>query len=284
MYNYAQFKYSFHFLQFDNVVIINSDIPLYFQGEENVHRNKALRDLNTSIISGFQLATLAGPLCNEPMTGVAFIIEDIVFQQQEQENQEDDYDDELAELGIPKPSGTHQDNPYVFPPAFMGHVISLVKDACRRVFLTHSVRIVEPMYLCNMYVSAQALGKVLGVLGKRRAQIVNQEMREGSTEDFAITAYLPVFESFGFALEMRDQTSGAANAQLVFSHWSVIESDPFFKPTTQEEIEEWGENVDTLPPPLSKRIITDVRKRKGLIVKEKIVERADAQRNLSRKK
>jgi ribosome assembly protein 1 len=163
-------------------------------------------------------------------------------------------------------------------------VISLVKEACRRVFLTHSVRIVEPMYLCDMYVSAQALGKVLGVLGKRRAQIVNQEMREGSSDDFAITAYLPVFESFGFALEMRDQTSGAANAQLVFSHWAVIDSDPFFKPTTQEELEEWGDSVDTLPPPLSKRIITDVRKRKGLIVQEKLVERADAQRNLSRKK
>ncbi len=77
---------------------------------------------------------------------------------------------------------------------------------------------------------------------------------------------------------------GAANAQLVFSHWETIDSDPFFKPTTQEEKEEWGEDVDKLPPPISKRIITDVRKRKGLQVKEKIVERADAQRNLARKK
>lgn len=254
--------------------------------DEYADKNRTLRDLNTNIVSGFQLAALAGPLCHEPMTGVAFIVEDIILQQEaENSGSDEDYDDEFAELGIPKPMQTASpSSPYAFPPAFMGQVISLVKEACRRVFLTHSVRIVEPMYLCDMFVSAQALGKVLAVLGKRRAQIMNQEMREGSTEDFAITAYLPVFESFGFAQEMRDQTSGAANAQLVFSHWAVIDSDPFFKPTTQEELEEWGENIDTLPPPLSKRIITDVRKRKGLLVQEKIVERADAQRNLSRKK
>lgn len=260
--------------------------------EEHADRNKALRDLNNSIVSGFQLASIAGPLCNEPMTGVAFIVEEIHLQQEQQadnaddEAEEEDEDDDFAAMGIPKPTARPLggSSAYTFPPAFMGMVISLVKEACRRVFLTHSVRIVEPMYLCDMYVSAQALGKVLGVLGKRRAQIVNQEMREGSSDDFAITAYLPVFESFGFALEMRDQTSGAANAQLVFSHWAVIDSDPFFKPTTQEELEEWGDSVDTLPPPLSKRIITDVRKRKGLIVQEKLVERADAQRNLSRKK
>lgn len=248
-------------------------------GPESVEKNKILRNLNNNIITGFQLATIAGPLCNEPMTSVAFIVEEITIQLEKEEDEEED--DEFSELGIPKPARAPGFN---FTPAFLGQVISLTKEACRRAFLTHSVRIVEPMYLCDMYVNSQALGKVLSLLGKRRAQIINQEIREGSSDDFTITAYLPVFESFGFALEMRDQTSGAANAQLVFSHWAVVDSDPFFKPTTQEEIEEWGDSIDTLPPPLSKRIITDVRKRKGLLVQEKIVERADAQRNLSRKK
>ena len=33
------------------------------------------RDYDNSIVSGFQLATLAGPLCQEPLMGVCFVIE-----------------------------------------------------------------------------------------------------------------------------------------------------------------------------------------------------------------
>lgn len=35
-----------------------------------------LDEYNSSFINGFQMATLAGPLCEEPMMGVAFIIKD----------------------------------------------------------------------------------------------------------------------------------------------------------------------------------------------------------------
>jgi len=55
-------------------------------------------------------------------------------------------------------------------------------------------------------------------------------------------------------------------------------------PKTEEEKEEWGENVENIPPSLAKKIINDVRKRKGLLVKEKLVKDAEKQRNLSRKK
>lgn len=221
---------------------------------------RLLRELDNSLVSGFQLAAGTGPLCNEPMTGVAFILEDVDLMVSSQAEIEE----------------------HVYGP-FSGQLISTMKDACREAFLAHSVRIVEPMYICDMMVNSAALGKTSKVLGKRRARIVDQDLRTG-TDVFTIRAYLPVFESFGFAEELRTTTSGAANAQLVFSHWEVIDSDPFFVPTTQEEKEEFGESVESLPPPLSKRIITDVRKRKGLHVKEKIVERAEGQRNLSRKK
>lgn len=33
-------------------------------------------DLENSFLSGFQLASLAGPLCEEPMHGVCFVVED----------------------------------------------------------------------------------------------------------------------------------------------------------------------------------------------------------------
>jgi hypothetical protein len=46
--------------------------------------------------------------------------------------------------------------------------------------------------------SAEVLGKVYGVVAKRRGRIVAEEMKEG-TAFFNIRALLPVVESFGFA-------------------------------------------------------------------------------------
>jgi len=40
-------------------------------------------DYDNSIISGFQLATLAGPLCEEPLMGVCFVIENWISTQQD---------------------------------------------------------------------------------------------------------------------------------------------------------------------------------------------------------
>jgi ribosome assembly protein 1 len=46
--------------------------------------------------------------------------------------------------------------------------------------------------------SADVLGKVYGVVAKRRGRIVGDEMKEG-TAYFTVSALLPVVESFGFA-------------------------------------------------------------------------------------
>jgi len=35
-----------------------------------------LTKYENSFMNGFQIATLAGPLCEEPMTGVCFVVED----------------------------------------------------------------------------------------------------------------------------------------------------------------------------------------------------------------
>lgn len=45
---------------------------------------------------------------------------------------------------------------------------------------------------------ADVLGKVYGVVARRRGRIVSEEMKEG-TSFFTIRAMLPVVESFGFA-------------------------------------------------------------------------------------
>jgi translation elongation factor EF-G len=63
---------------------------------------------------------------------------------------------------------------------------------------------------------------VYAVLGKRRARVLKEEMREG-TAMFTVHAHMPFAESFGFADELRRKTSGAASPQLVLSHWEALQ-------------------------------------------------------------
>jgi ribosome assembly protein 1 len=108
------------------------------------------------------------------------------------------------------------------------------------------------------------------------------------TDLILITANLPQSESFGLSQELLKQSSGEVTApELIFSHFEVLKEDPFWVPTSEEEIEEFGEIDFSGEMALNKSlsIIRDVRKRKGLLVdSSKIVVAAEKQRTLSKKK
>lgn len=93
--------------------------------------------------------------------------------------------------------------------------------------------LVEAMYFCELNTPTEYLGPMYGVLSRRRARILKEEMQEGSPF-FTVHAYIPVSESFGFTGELRSKTSGAASALLVLSHWEALLEDPFFVPKTEE--------------------------------------------------
>ncbi|KAJ2529178.1 Cytoplasmic GTPase/eEF2-like protein (ribosomal biogenesis), partial [Coemansia sp. RSA 1933] len=57
-----------------------------------------------------------------------------------------------------------------------------------------------------------------------------------------------------------------------------LDVDPFWVPTTEEELEDLGEKADRENE--AKRYMDKVRKRKGLFVERKIVEHAEKQRTL----
>lgn len=125
------------------------------------------------------------------------------------------------------------------------------------------------------------LGYVYAVIGGRGGRVISDDMIEGS-DQFNIQALIPVAESFGFCDEFRKQTIGQANPQLFFSHWEVIPSDPFWVPSTEEELLHYGEKADN--ESLARVYMNSVRKRKGLAVDEKIVEHAEKQRTLKKNK
>ncbi|KAK8444523.1 hypothetical protein SEVIR_9G152700v4 [Setaria viridis] len=214
--------------------------------------------LRNNIVSGFQIAANAGPLCDEPMWGLAFIVEPYLFA-----------------------DGSDAANHFDQYNISSGQVITAVKEACRAAVLQNKPRIVEAMYFCELTAPYDQSGSTYGVLNKRRARILKDEMQEG-TSLFTVHAYLPVAESVGFSNELRSLTAGAASALLVLSHWEAIAEDPLFIPRTQDELEEFGDG-SSIGPNLAKKLMNSVRRRKGLHVEEKVVEHGTKQRTLAKK-
>ncbi|KAM9410199.1 elongation factor-like GTPase 1 [Pholidichthys leucotaenia] len=247
----------------------------------------ALRDFDNSVVSGFQLATLSGPMCEEPLMGVCFSVErwDVRFSAQEDDdsmnrnNSSESNADGNGEMATGRrPEVTSSSDCYG---PISGQLIAAMKEACRHAFQAQPQRLMAAMYTCEIMATAEVLGRVYGVLGKREGRVLQEEMKEG-TDVFTIKAMLPVAESFGFADEIRKRTSGLASPQLVFSHWEVISSDPYWVPTTEEEYLHFGEKADSENQAL--KYMNAVRRRKGLYVEEKIVEHAEKQRTLSKNK
>ncbi|KAG6903265.1 hypothetical protein C0995_000160 [Termitomyces sp. Mi166 len=219
---------------------------------------KGAREFDVHIETGFQLASFQGPLCAEPVEGMAYFVESVEIDQGSLEKEIEEHN-RMAQV--------------------TGSVISAVRDACRNGLLDWSPRLMLAMYMCDIQASTDVLGKVYAVVAKRRGRIVAEEMKEGTTF-FNVTALLPVVESFGFADDIRKRTSGAASPQLVFSGYEILDQDPFWVPTTEEELEDLGEKADRSN--IAKGYMDTVRERKGLFVDRKIVEFAEKQRTLKR--
>lgn len=124
-------------------------------------------------------------------------------------------------------------------------------------------------------------GKCYAEISKRNGRILISDMIEGSGM-WMLEAVIPVIESFDLANELRVKTSGLAMPQLSFSHWETIEQDPFWIPTTEEELEQFGDKADFENK--AKFYMDSIRERKGLYVDKKLVEFAEKQRTLSKNK
>ncbi|CCW64327.1 unnamed protein product [Phytomonas sp. EM1] len=203
---------------------------------------KILIELKESIVAGFQAAAESGPMAQEPLYGLAFVITDLSL-------------DVTISL-----SG--------------GMVLPCVREACRAAMEQHQCRLVEPVYECTVYSSGATQGKIYSSLSRRRSEIIEEVHNEGS-DLFYISCWLPAVEAFGLQDELRVLTQGASTAQLRMDHWSYIEADPFFVPTTKEELEEHGTEVSAKN--VAAKLLERVKRRKGLF-RERTVESAEKQK------
>lgn len=213
-----------------------------FLSEENTRST-----FEENILTGFQMAVSRGDLMAEPLEGVGCVICEITENEQES-------------------SGG-------------GRIFTLIRDAIHKGIRHWPPRVMLAQYLCDIQAPGEVLGKVYGVVTKRRGKILNEEMREGA-HFYTVTASIPVAEAFGFSAEMRKRTSGSANPQLIFAGFETLDQDPFWVPTTEEELEDLGELAERENLALS--YVTQIRKRKGMSVDEKLVKRGEQQRTMKK--
>jgi ribosome assembly protein 1 len=146
-------------------------------------------EYDISIINGYQLATAKGSLCEEPLMGVAFIIErwtiDTIVNDEQDEpfeviddelpvttiNPIDEVESLIETLSIvsdessalntqQKPRRVIDKSKVVLKRGpLSGQIVSTIRDACRKAFESQPRRLVAAMYKCEIMVNAEALGK-----------------------------------------------------------------------------------------------------------------------------
>jgi len=149
------------------------------------------------IIQGFKWSTKEGPLCEEMIRNVKFMLLDI----------------ELS-----------SENSLWFG----GHMIATARRSCYSAFLLSAPRLMEPVYFIEITTPAECITAIYNILSKRRGHVTADSPRSG-TPIFIVSAYIPLIESFGFETDLRYHTLGQAFCLSVFDHWSIVPGDPLDK-------------------------------------------------------
>lgn len=143
------------------------------------------RDFGNSIVSGFQLAALSGPMCEEPLMGVCFVLEKWELNTGAEQGASDKQSQGQCDLageaqgegttchlggenqeqqdGCSEPlEATSQrgDSPVTdcYGP-FSGQLIATMKEACRYALQVKPQRLMAAMYTCDIMATSDVLGK-----------------------------------------------------------------------------------------------------------------------------
>ncbi|WXG40764.1 MAG: elongation factor EF-2 [Candidatus Freyarchaeum deiterrae] len=116
-------------------------------------------------------------------------------------------------------------------------VMPMTRRAIWGAFLSAEPTLLEPIYKIQANIPPDYIGTVSGILSQRRGHVI--DVQQKGTLAY-ITGEIPVRETFGLASDMRAKTSGRAFWQTQFTKW------------------------EALPKSLSKEVIAEIRKRKGL--------------------
>lgn len=163
-----------------------------------------LNEIKEHVNSAFQWATKEGPLCEENMRGIRFNLTDCVLHA----------------------DSIHRGAGQIMPPT---------RRACFAAEMTGKPTLQEPVFLVEITCPQEAMSGVYNCMNLRRGCVFEENPREG-TPLTQVKAHLPVAESFGFVSALRQQTSGQAFPQCVFSHWDNMPGDIMSVGSKMEEL------------------------------------------------
>ncbi|CRG95189.1 elongation factor Tu, putative [Plasmodium gallinaceum] len=214
---------------------------------------------------GFKLASKYGPIAQEPIRGALFIIEGLVIDEL--------FNEEIFEdINTKKENLEEKINP--------GNIIALMKETCLNSMQQNKLRIFEPMLRLNLTCESSVLGKVYNVLLKRRCSILSEEIKDGYFL-YCIDAYLPLFNSFKLSEELRSKCSGNVIYDIQFSHWNKLDEDIFLLSDNSTVI--YDEDFDIkLTDNTATEIVNYIRRAKGLVTNEKIIQKPEKQCTLKK--
>ena len=100
--------------------------------------------------------------------------------------------------------------------AFEASAVLAFENAVRKA----NPLLLEPIMRIHITVPDEHVGKVIGDLNARRAQI-----NESTTQDASINvinAFIPLSETFQYTTQLRSMTQGRGAFTLEFSHYDVV--------------------------------------------------------------
>jgi len=163
-----------------------------------------LSEIKDSMVGAFIQASAAGIICEESMRGCCFRLMDMTMHA----------------------DAIHRGAGQIMPPC---------KRAMYACQIKSQPRLLEPMYVVDIVVPTNSIAGVYSTLNQRRGVVENTEERAG-TPMCKVKAFLPVLESFGFTGLLRQNTSGQAFPQMIFSHWQAVNGNPLEEGTQAFDI------------------------------------------------
>jgi len=185
-----------------------------------------LNEVRESVVQGFRWATKEGPLCDEPIRNVKFKLMDAEIS-----------GDPLYRAG--------------------GQIIPAARRVCYSSFLMATPRMMEPTLLTEIQCTADALGAISTVLGRRRGHMISELPKPGSPL-YTVRANIPAIDSFGFETDLRMHTTSQAFCLSVFDYWSILPGDPLDRTIALRPLE------PSPPAHLAREFMVRTRRRKGL--------------------
>ncbi len=146
------------------------------------------RSVAASVVSGFEYACRAGPLCGEPLRHVKV---------------------DLVELQL------SEDAKKCDPVEVMRGMGKAVFGAVLRA----APVLLEPVYRTVVSVPTEFAGECSRILSSRRGKLVGFEQKGALA---VVTGYVPVSETFGLSEELRSATSGRAFWQSTLDCWRKV--------------------------------------------------------------